>query len=181
VAQRRPAILFHHGIGASAALVDRLVSRPVDRHPLPCSTCAAAGARTFRQPAFGVARQMVDDLYGRGRCGRAGTLSTSSVIDWRHRGAGGDESHGRTACDAHRQQRRPSRRFHQRVQTWQKQLGRGRVKGWSDAFMPDRFHDRRARPERWAWFAAQQEAWPRESILKGARRPGRHRSDAAPW
>jgi pimeloyl-ACP methyl ester carboxylesterase len=54
----------------------------------------------------------------------------------------------------------------QRVQVWRNQLDEGGVKGWSDAFMPDRFHEGALSPERWAWFAAQQEAWPRVSILK---------------
>jgi pimeloyl-ACP methyl ester carboxylesterase len=31
--------------------------------------------------------------------------------------------------------------------------------------MRDRFHDGALSPERWAWFAAQQEAWTRDSIL----------------
>ena len=54
----------------------------------------------------------------------------------------------------------------QRVRTWQKQLDEGGVKAWSDAFMPDRFHDGALDPVRRAWFAAQQERWPRESILE---------------
>src|SRR6185437_2846043 len=39
------------------------------------------------------------------------------------------------------------------------------VKGWSDIFMRDRFHDDALAPERWAWFAAQQEAWTPNVIL----------------
>jgi pimeloyl-ACP methyl ester carboxylesterase len=39
------------------------------------------------------------------------------------------------------------------------------VKAWSDAFMADRFHDNALPQERRAWFAAQQEKWPRDSIL----------------
>ena len=35
--------------------------------------------------------------------------------------------------------------------------------------MPDRFHDDALAPERRAWFAAQQEAWPRDSILNALR------------
>lgn len=53
----------------------------------------------------------------------------------------------------------------QRVEAWRRQLDEGGVKGWSDAFMPDRFHDDALSPERRAWFAAQQESWPRDSIL----------------
>ena len=53
----------------------------------------------------------------------------------------------------------------QRVEAWRRQLDEGGVKAWSDAFMPDRFHDDALSPERRAWFAAQQEKWPRDSIL----------------
>ena len=53
----------------------------------------------------------------------------------------------------------------QRVEAWRRQLDTGGVKAWSDAFLPDRFHDDALSPERLAWFANQQEAWPRESIL----------------
>jgi pimeloyl-ACP methyl ester carboxylesterase len=53
----------------------------------------------------------------------------------------------------------------QRVQAWRKQLDEGGSKGWSDAFMRDRFYDQSLSPGRWAWFAEQQAKWPRESIL----------------
>ena len=39
------------------------------------------------------------------------------------------------------------------------------MKAWSDAFLHDRFHDDALSPERRAWFASQQEKWPRASIL----------------
>ena len=64
----------------------------------------------------------------------------------------------------------------QRVEAWQRQLDEGGVKAWSDAFMPDRFHDDALSPERLAWFATQQEKWPRESILNALRRADWHRS-----
>ncbi len=53
----------------------------------------------------------------------------------------------------------------QRVEAWRRQLDTGGAKAWSDAFMTDRFHDDALSPERRAWFAAQQEKWPRCSIL----------------
>ena len=53
----------------------------------------------------------------------------------------------------------------QRVNIWRGQLDEGGEKGWSDIFMRDRFHDDALTPERRAWFAAQQEKWPRASIL----------------
>jgi pimeloyl-ACP methyl ester carboxylesterase len=53
----------------------------------------------------------------------------------------------------------------QRVEAWRRQLDEGGAKAWSDAFMRDRFHDDALSPERRAWFAGQQERWPRSSIL----------------
>jgi pimeloyl-ACP methyl ester carboxylesterase len=53
----------------------------------------------------------------------------------------------------------------QRVDEWRRQLDEVGVKGWSDIFMHDRFHDDALSPERWAWFAAQQEAWTPDAIL----------------
>jgi pimeloyl-ACP methyl ester carboxylesterase len=57
----------------------------------------------------------------------------------------------------------------QRVEAWRRQLDEGGVKAWSDAFLRDRFHDDALSPEQRAWFAAQQERWPRDSILNALR------------
>ena len=57
----------------------------------------------------------------------------------------------------------------QRAEAWQRQLDEGGVKAWSDAFLRDRFHDDALSTEQRAWFAAQQEKWPRESILNALR------------
>jgi pimeloyl-ACP methyl ester carboxylesterase len=57
----------------------------------------------------------------------------------------------------------------QRVEAWRRQLDGGGVKAWSDAFLRDRFHDDALSPEQRAWFAAQQEKWPRDSILNALR------------
>jgi pimeloyl-ACP methyl ester carboxylesterase len=57
----------------------------------------------------------------------------------------------------------------QRAEAWQRQLDEGGVKAWSDAFLRDRFHDDALSADQRAWFAAQQEKWPRESILNALR------------
>ena len=51
------------------------------------------------------------------------------------------------------------------VKAWRRQLDEGGPKAWSDAFMPNRFHDDALSPRQRAWFAAQQEQWSRDSIL----------------
>ena len=57
----------------------------------------------------------------------------------------------------------------QRAEAWRRQLDDGGVKAWSDAFLRDRFHDDALSADQRAWFAAQQEKWPRESILNALR------------
>jgi pimeloyl-ACP methyl ester carboxylesterase len=51
------------------------------------------------------------------------------------------------------------------VQAWRRQLDQGGAKAWSDAFMPQRFHDDALSPAERAWFAGQQERWTRDTIL----------------
>jgi len=51
------------------------------------------------------------------------------------------------------------------VEIWKRQLEGDGVKAWSDTMLTDRFHDDALLPERRAWFANQQEQWPRDSIL----------------
>jgi pimeloyl-ACP methyl ester carboxylesterase len=51
------------------------------------------------------------------------------------------------------------------VKAWRRQLEEGGSKTWSDAFMPNRFHDDALSAEQRAWFANQQEQWGADSIL----------------
>ena len=53
----------------------------------------------------------------------------------------------------------------QKVNEWQEQLDRHGIKAWSDQFMRDRFYDGALSPEKYEWYARQQEAWTRDSIL----------------
>lgn len=53
----------------------------------------------------------------------------------------------------------------QKVQAWQKQIDEQGIKAWSDQFMRDRFYDDALGEEKRAWYARQQEAWTRDSIL----------------
>jgi pimeloyl-ACP methyl ester carboxylesterase len=51
------------------------------------------------------------------------------------------------------------------VKVWRRQLDEGGSKAWSEAFMPNRFHDGALSREQWTWFARQQEQWGRDAIL----------------
>ena len=164
--QRREPILFHHGIGASAAIWSDWIAALADRHPIVTfdmrgygrSVIPAADFRwslkLFIADVFAVADaaqlerfHLVGESIG-GTIGLAATLArperiaSLTVSNGGHLGAS-----------------------IQRVDEWRRQLEEGGVKGWSDIFMRDRFHDDALSPERWAWLAQQQEAWTPDAIL----------------
>ena len=167
---RREAILFHHGIGASAgiwagwfaALADawRLVSfdmRGYGRSHIPAADFAwsldlmvddlfavadAAGLRRFH---------LVGESIG-------GTVALAAALAEPQRIATLTVSNGAHLGASI-----------QRVEAWRRQLDEGGVKAWSDAFLRDRFHDDALSPDQRAWFAAQQEKWAPESILNALR------------
>jgi pimeloyl-ACP methyl ester carboxylesterase len=164
------AILFHHGIGASAgiwagwqpALAEayRLVSfdmRGCGRSDVPADDFAwsldllvddlfavadAAGLKQFHL----VGESIGGTVALAAALARPERIATLTVSNGAHLGAS-----------------------IQRVEAWRRQLEAGGVKAWSDAFLPNRFHDDALSPEQLAWFAAQQEAWPRDSILNALR------------
>jgi len=166
----RDAILFHHGIGGSAeiwagwrpALGDgyRLVTfdmRGCGRSDIPMADFAwsldllvedlfavadAAGLKQFHL----VGESIGGTVALAAALARPERIATLTVSNGAHLGAS-----------------------IQRVETWQRQLDSGGVKAWSNAFLPDRFHDNALSPERLAWFASQQEQWPRDSILNALR------------
>jgi pimeloyl-ACP methyl ester carboxylesterase len=168
--EQRKAILFHHGIGACAeiwagwrpALVDgyRLVSfdmRGCGRSDIPAADFAwsldllvedlfavadAAGLKQFHL----VGESIGGTVALAAALARPERIATLTVSNGAHLGAS-----------------------IQRVEAWRRQLDTGGVKAWSDAFLPDRFHDDALSPERLAWFSKQQETWPRESILNALR------------
>lgn len=164
------AILFHHGIGASAdiwagwfpALADayRLVSfdmRGYGRSHIPAPDFAwsldlMVGDLFAVADAAGLARfHLVGESIG-------GTVVLAAALAQPQRIASLTVSNGAHLGASI-----------QRVEAWRRQLDEGGVKVWSDAFLRDRFHDDALSPDQRAWFAAQQEKWPQESILNALR------------
>ena len=160
----RETILFHHGIGGSAGMWSGWLPALIDRYRIVLWDMRGSGRSAASgfpwsldllvSDVFAVADaaaverfHLVGESIG-GTVALAATLAapgrvaTLTVSNGAHLGAS-----------------------LQRVQAWQKQLDEGGVKGWSDAFMSDRFHDGALTPERYAWLADQQARWPRESIL----------------
>lgn len=164
--QAPETIVFHHGIGASAGIWMGWLPALIDRYRVVVFDMRGYG-RSHRPPpgASWTLDRFVDDLL--------------AVVD----AAGGGpvhlvgESIGGTIalCTALRHPEivrsltisngadrgAPL----QRVEAWQRQLDDHGVRAWSDQFMRDRFHDGALSEAEWAWYAQQQAAWPRDSIL----------------
>jgi pimeloyl-ACP methyl ester carboxylesterase len=160
------AIVFHHGIGGSAELWAGWQAALADRHRLVSFDMRGCGRSHVPEADFKWSLDLlVDDLFA---VADAAGLQRFHLV--------GESIGGTVALAA--ALARPARiatltvsngahlgASIQRVEAWRRQLDEGGVKGWSDAFMPDRFHDDALLPERRAWFAAQQEKWSRDSIL----------------
>jgi pimeloyl-ACP methyl ester carboxylesterase len=163
----REAIVFHHGIGSSAALWAGWLPALADRYRMVSFDMRGCGRSQLPDANFRWSLgQMVDDLFAVADAASlrrfhlvgesiGGTVALAATIARPDRIATLTVSNGAHLGASI-----------QRVQIWQKQLDEGGVKAWSDAFMPDRFHDDALSPERRVWFANQQEQWPRDSILK---------------
>ena len=166
----REAILFHHGIGASAGIWAGWFPALADAHRLVSFDMRGYGRSHVPAADFAWSlEQMVDDLFA---VADAAGLQRFHLV--------GESIGGTVALAAAlaRPQRiatlTVSNGAHlgasiQRAEAWRRQLDDGGVKAWSDAFLRDRFHDDALSADQRAWFAAQQEKWPRESILNALR------------
>jgi pimeloyl-ACP methyl ester carboxylesterase len=166
----REAILFHHGIGASAAIWAGWFPTLADAHRLVSFDMRGCGRSHIPAMDFAWSLElMVEDLF---------TVADAAGLPRFH--LVGESIGGTVALAAALAQPQRiatltvSNGAHlgasiQRVEAWRRQLDEGGVKAWSDAFLHDRFHDDALSPEQRAWFAAQQEKWPRDSILNALR------------
>jgi pimeloyl-ACP methyl ester carboxylesterase len=161
----RLPVLFHHGIGASAAIWRGWVPALVDAYRMVAFDMRGCGRSTIPAPdAKWSMAELVDDVFavadaaGLGRfhlVGESigGTVALAAALARPDRIATLIVSNGAHLGASI-----------QGVKAWRSELEQG-VKVWSDKFMRDRFHDDALSPERRAWFAQQQEAWPPHSIL----------------
>jgi len=166
----RDAILFHHGIGASAGIWRGWFPALADAHRLVNFDMRGYGRSHIPSADFKWSlEQMVEDLF---------TVADAAGLRRFH--LVGESIGGTVALAAALAE--PTRiatltisngahlgASIQRVEAWRRQLDEGGVKVWSDAFLRDRFHDDALSPDQRAWFAAQQEKWPQESILNALR------------
>jgi pimeloyl-ACP methyl ester carboxylesterase len=166
----REAILFHHGIGASAGIWAGWSPALADAHRLLSFDMRGYGRSHIPAADFAWSlEQMVEDLFavadaaGLPRFHVAGesiggTVALAAALARPQRIATLTVSNGAHLGASIR-----------RAEAWRRQLDDGGVKAWSDAFLRDRFHDDALSADQRAWFAAQQEKWPRESILNALR------------
>jgi len=162
----RLPILFHHGIGASAGIWAGWRPALADAYRLVTFDMRGYGRSTIPAADFRWSLDLlVDDLFA---VADAADLPRFHLV--------GESIGGTVALAA--ALARPARiatltvsngahlgASIQRVEAWRRQLDEGGSKGWSDAFLRDRFHDDALSAERRAWFAAEQEKWSRDSIL----------------
>ncbi|HTR83435.1 MAG TPA: alpha/beta hydrolase [Reyranella sp.] len=166
----RPAslpILFHHGIGSCGELWRGWYPALIDRYPVAAFDMRGCGRSSIPPAGFAWSMdRMVEDLF-----------AVADALGWQRFHLVGESIGGTVAMAA--VLARPDRiatlivsngahlgASIQSVQAWRQRLDDGGVKLWSDIFMGDRFHDDNLDPARRAWFAAQQERWPRETILR---------------
>jgi pimeloyl-ACP methyl ester carboxylesterase len=166
----RETVLFHHGIGASAGIWAGWFPALADAHRLVSFDMRGYGRSPVPAADFAWSlEQMVDDLFAVADAAGVprfhlvgesigGTVALAAALARPQRIATLTVSNGAHLGASI-----------QRADAWRRQLDDGGVKGWSDAFLRDRFHDDALSADQRAWFAAQQEKWPRESILNALR------------
>ncbi len=166
----REAILFHHGIGASARIWAGWFPALADAHRLVSFDMRGYGRSHIPAADFAWSlEQMVEDLFAVADAAGlprfhlvgesiGGTVALAAALAQPQRIATLTVSNGAHLGASI-----------QRVEAWRRQLDEGGVKAWSDAFLRDRFHDDALSADQRAWFAAQQEKWPQESILNALR------------
>lgn len=162
----RDAILFHHGIGASAGIWAGWFPQLADAYRLVTFDMRGYGRSRVPEADFAWSlEQMVDDVFAVADAARlerfhlvgesiGGTVALAAALAQPQRIVTLTVSNGAHLGASI-----------QRVAAWRRQLDEGGAKAWSDAFMHDRFHGDALSAEQWAWFAGQQEQWPRLSIL----------------
>lgn len=163
---RRETILLHHGIGASAGIWTEWLPELIDRYRIVTFDMRGYGrsdipAADFKWSLDLLARDAlaVADAAGVKRAhlvgeSIGGTIALYCAIKHPQRVATLTVSNGADVGAPL-----------QKVQVWQRQIDEDGIKAWSDQFMRDRFHDGALDERRHAWYAKQQEAWTRDSIL----------------
>ena len=160
------AILFHHGIGSCAELWRGWWPALIDAYRLASFDMRGCGRSVVPPADFAWSLdRLIDDVFavadaaGLARFhlvgeSMGGTVALAAAIARPDRIASLTVSNGAHVGGSITG-----------VAAWRRQLDEGGAQGWSDAFMPGRFHDGAVAARDRAWFAAQQARWTRDSIL----------------
>ena len=164
--RERETIIFHHGIGASAGIWQEWLPELIDRYRIVRLDMRGYGRSHIPAPGDKWSPDVfVEDLLAVADAAGAqrphivgesigGTIALYFALRHRQRVATLTISNGADRGAPL-----------QKVSEWQEQLDVHGVKAWSDQFMRDRFYEGALSAEKYAWYAAQQEAWKPESIL----------------
>ncbi|HYL88252.1 MAG TPA: alpha/beta hydrolase [Burkholderiales bacterium] len=159
-------IVFHHGIGASAGIWARWMPRLIDRYRLVVFDMRGYGRSHIPAPgAKWTLDLLVEDLFAVVRASGAGKVhlvgeSIGGTIALRTTLRHPELVHTLTISNG-ADKGAPLQKVHE----WQRQIDEQGIKAWSDQFMRDRFYDGVLGEAEHAWYARQQEAWTRDSIL----------------
>ena len=163
---KRETIVFHHGIGASAGIWTEWMPELVTRYRIVCFDMRGYGRSHIPAPTAQWSLDLLSsDVLAVADAARAETIHLVG------------ESIGGTIalyCALKNPGRVTTLTISngadvgsplQRVHEWQRQIDTQGIKAWSDQFMRDRFYDGALEEPKHAWYARQQEAWSRDSIL----------------
>ena len=163
---RPETIIFHHGIGASPGIWSEWLPQLIGRYRIAWFDMRGFGRSNIPAAGFEwsldlLSRDLlaVADAIGVQRLhlvgeSIGGTIALHCAIKNPHRVATLTISNGADFGAPL-----------QRVREWERQIDELGIKGWSDEFMRDRFHDGALDEAKHRWYAAQQETWSRDSIL----------------
>ncbi|MEK6592019.1 MAG: alpha/beta hydrolase [Pseudomonadota bacterium] len=163
---RRETIIFHHGIGASSGIWTEWLPQLIERYRIVRFDMRGYGRshvppRVFKWTLDLLAQDVlaITDAVGAERAhlvgeSIGGTIALYCAIKHPERVATLTISNGADVGAPL-----------QKVQAWQKQIDEQGIKAWSEQFMRDRFYDGALEETKRAWYANQQEAWTRDSIL----------------
>ncbi len=164
--ERSATIIFHHGIGGSAGMWAEWLPHLIDRYRIVRFDMRGYGQSHRPDAGF---KWSLDGL-------SRDLLAIANAVGVERPHVLGESIGGTIALNYALQNPRRiatltmSNAAHvgltiQKVHAWKKTFDEKGVKGWSDIFMRDRFHDGALDPVRWAWFAGMQEAWEPSPVL----------------
>ncbi|MSQ20786.1 MAG: alpha/beta hydrolase [Betaproteobacteria bacterium] len=164
--ERPGTIIFHHGIGGSAGMWAEWLPHLIDRYRIVRFDMRGYGRSNRPAPGF---KWSLDGL-------SRDVLAIADAIGVERPHVLGESIGGTIALNYALQNPQRiatltmSNAAHvgltlQKVHVWKKTFDDHGVKGWSDIFMRDRFHEGVLDLVRWTWFATMQEAWEPAPVL----------------